>query len=175
MAAATALTIGSGGGDTSVYYAVLAALPRERYAPVAYVAADTDVSSQPTATAAGALAAGVPWYAIARSREVGGSYVGAVHKVAVAVSQCLTILRRTTPDVLLVNGPGTAFPVAAAALLLRFAGICDTHIVYVESIARVTSLSLTGKLLYPVADAFYVQWPALAAAYPRAVYIGIQK
>ena len=41
-----------------------------------------------------------------------------------------------------------------------------------ESIARVKSLSLSGKLLYPIADKFMVQWPDLLAKYPRARYIG---
>ena len=41
-----------------------------------------------------------------------------------------------------------------------------------ESIARVKSLSLSGKLLYPIADKFMVQWPDLLSKYPRAKYVG---
>ena len=41
-----------------------------------------------------------------------------------------------------------------------------------ESVARVKSLSLSGKLLYPIADKFMVQWPDLLAKYPRARYVG---
>lgn len=50
----------------------------------------------------------------------------------------------------------------------------DTRIVYVESIARVTSLSLSGLILYHcrAASAFYVQWPRLQARYPRSLYQG---
>ena len=49
-----------------------------------------------------------------------------------------------------------------------------TRVVYVESIARVATLSLTGKILYKarLADGFFVQWPKLTAAYPRAEYAG---
>ena len=45
---------------------------------------------------------------------------------------------------------------------------------YVESIARVRSLSLTGKLLYVfrLADEFLVQWPQLAEIFPRTKFIG---
>ena len=46
-------------------------------------------------------------------------------------------------------------------------------VAFVESFARVQRLSLTGRLLYPVADVFLVQWPALAKQYPRARYAGI--
>jgi len=37
-----------------------------------------------------------------------------------------------------------------------------TRIIYVESFARVKSLSLSGKLLRPFVDKFVVQWPEAA-------------
>eukprot|EP01031_Cornospumella_fuschlensis_P032110 gene32109-38831_t len=45
-------------------------------------------------------------------------------------------------------------------------------ILYVESFCRVQHLSLTGKLLYPIADRFIVQWEDLAEKYSRAEYLG---
>ena len=48
------------------------------------------------------------------------------------------------PDLLLLNGPGTCIPIAAAAALLRLAGVCRGRVAYVESIARVYRLSLSG-------------------------------
>lgn len=47
-----------------------------------------------------------------------------------------------------------------------------TDIVYVESVCRVTSMSMSGRLLYPFADLFYVQWPQLLQNYPKAKYLG---
>ena len=49
-----------------------------------------------------------------------------------------------------------------------------TQIVYVESIARVESLSLSGKILYHsrIADAFFVQWPHLQQRFPRSICRG---
>lgn len=46
--------------------------------------------------------------------------------------------------------------------------------IYVESIARVQKLSLTGAILYKarLADAFFVQWEELARSLPRALYLG---
>jgi len=46
-------------------------------------------------------------------------------------------------------------------------------IVFVESFCRVKSLSLSGRLLYPIADAFIVQWPQLTQRYPKAKYLGV--
>lgn len=58
--------------------------------------------------------------------------------------------------------------------LRRLAGAAQTRIVYVESIARVRSLSLTGLILYHcrATSAFFVQWPALQQQYPRSTYEG---
>ena len=96
------------------------------------------------------------------------------------------------PDVVLCNGPGTCIPLCAAAFVLRVISpalqlVCPPWwpfrknvvvpmpaIVYVESIARVASLSLSGKLLYHLrmADAVYVQWEGLQRKYPRTIYAG---
>lgn len=56
----------------------------------------------------------------------------------------------------------------------RLLGLMDARIVYVESIARVRKLSLSGHILYHgrVADLVFVQWPELQARYPRSVHAG---
>jgi hypothetical protein len=45
-------------------------------------------------------------------------------------------------------------------------------VAFTESIARVDHLSLSGKLLYPIADRFMVQWEPLAKRYKRSRYVG---
>ncbi|KAG0237429.1 UDP-N-acetylglucosamine transferase subunit [Actinomortierella wolfii] len=79
-------------------------------------------------------------------------------------------------SVLLMNGPGTCLALALAVILARMIGIPDNEtpdLFFIESFARVKTLSLAGKLLYPLVDHFLVQWPTLAERYPRAQYIGI--
>ena len=46
------------------------------------------------------------------------------------------------------------------------------RIVFVESLCRVRSLSLTGRLLQHLADRALVQWPELAVQHPATQYIG---
>ena len=65
-------------------------------------------------------------------------------------------------------GAGTCLPVCLAALFWRAVGLVDSRIIFVESFCRVQSLSLTGKILYPIADRFVVQWPDLTQRYCRA-------
>jgi len=109
---------------------------------------------------------------IPRSRQVRQSYISSVMTTVYATMLTLPVILRHKPNLLIVNGPGTCIPVCFWCFLLTTFFVCDVRIVYIESICRVTSLSLTGKLLYFVADCFLVQWPELAKLYPRAQYIG---
>ena len=57
------------------------------------------------------------------------------------------------PDVILSTGGGLAVPFF---VLGRLIGV---RLVYVESFTRVQRPALTGRLVYPLAQAFFVQWP----------------
>ncbi|XP_051868978.1 UDP-N-acetylglucosamine transferase subunit ALG14 homolog isoform X2 [Pristis pectinata] len=72
----------------------------------------------------------------------------------------------------LCNGPGTCVPPCISALLLRILGMKKVLIIYIESICRVETLSLSGKILYSLSDYFFVQWPTLKKKYPKAVFLG---
>ena len=58
-------------------------------------------------------------------------------------------------------------------MLCRLLGY-SCKIVYVESIARVSKLSMSGVILYHtgLADAIFVQWPELQQKYPHSIYAG---
>ena len=71
------------------------------------------------------------------------------------------------PDVIITNGPATAVMVLLAAMFLKFMGVAPVDkmkTIYVESWARVKTLSLSGKVLLRmgICDRFLVQWEALA-------------
>lgn len=76
-------------------------------------------------------------------------------------------------DILLTNGPGTAIPLAYTMFIMKLFGSCKTRIIYVESLARVYDLSLTGKLILPISDRVIVQWKALSMKYNRCEYYGM--
>jgi beta-1,4-N-acetylglucosaminyltransferase len=65
-------------------------------------------------------------------------------------------IRRLDPDVILSTGAGVAVPFFLVGKLLH------RRLVYVESFTRTQSLSLSGRLVYPLADEFFVQWPQAA-------------
>lgn len=66
------------------------------------------------------------------------------------------LVRARRPDVILSTGAALAIPFF---LVGRLHG-CRT--VYVESLTRTRGLSLSGKVVYPLASAFFVQWPGAA-------------
>lgn len=170
------LAVFGSGGHTAEMISLLRALPASRFAPRSYILADTDGTSLSRATAAGISIAAPCVFIIPRAREVGGSWAGAVVGVLRGCAAAVRALRSAQPALLLVNGPGTCLPVVLAAHLMRVVGALrsDAQILFVESVCRVETLSLTGRILYVLrlADGFLVQWPALAARYPRAKCVG---
>ncbi|CAE7252013.1 ALG14 [Symbiodinium natans] len=113
------------------------------------------------------------FHTIPRSREVGQSWASSLPSTCRAFIACLSLVWKLCPQVLIVNGPGTCVPVVAAALLFELVAFRNLSLVFVESVCRVKSLSMTGKLLYLVSDSFVVHWPELAARYPKAQYLGV--
>ncbi len=75
-------------------------------------------------------------------------------------------LRTERPDAILSTGAGLAVPFF---LIGKALGI---RLVYVESVTRSETLSLSGRLVYPLARRFFVQWPTVASKRRRAEYEG---
>ena len=169
---------------------LLQRLDRTQYGPMLYVIADTDkTSAQKIETfernvASPGAAEGATsrlefsssmahrLLIVPRSREVGQSYVTSALTTLVALFHSVAHVFRTMPSLVLCNGPGTCVPICAAALLVRLLGIKYITLVYVESVCRVETISLSGKIMIRLADHFLVQWPQLAQRYPKARYIG---
>jgi UDP-N-acetylglucosamine:LPS N-acetylglucosamine transferase len=78
----------------------------------------------------------------------------------------LRLLGREKPDLVLSTGAGVSVPFIYAG---RLKGI---PCLYLESLARVRTLSLSARLVYPFANALLVQWPELAEKYRKAQYRG---
>ena len=76
------------------------------------------------------------------------------------------LLRRQRPDMILTTGSGVAAPFV---WLARLRGIPT---VFVESITRITEISLTARISKPFATKLLVQWPELVEKYPGAEYHG---
>ena len=98
---------------------------------------------------------------IDRAREVGQSYLTSVATTVRSFMTTATLVLRCRPGMVVVNGPGTCLPIVVWARVL----VPGCRVYYVESIARVDHLSLTGKVLLKlglVNGGFFVQWKELA-------------
>lgn len=77
------------------------------------------------------------------------------------------ILRKERPDVILSTGAGPAVPFAIVGRLLF-----GTRVVFVETITRIHKPSMTGRIMYRLAHAFFYQWEALRPFFPKAKHGG---
>jgi beta-1,4-N-acetylglucosaminyltransferase len=77
-----------------------------------------------------------------------------------------SVVRRTRPKVILTTGAGVAVPFTWIGRLF------GARVVYVESLTRIESPSLSCRLIRPIADRVYVQWPELVSAVSGARYAG---
>ena len=113
-------------------------------------------------------------HTVPRARRVGQSWLSTPWDCLRCLGGCVHVfVRGGVPDVVLCNGPGSAVLFVAVVLAGRFLGLAATRTVFVESFARTRSLSLSGRILYPLVNRFFVQWPAVRDKYPRAEYRGI--
>ncbi|KIJ61318.1 glycosyltransferase family 1 protein [Hydnomerulius pinastri MD-312] len=89
------------------------------------------------------------------------SLLACIYLVTVAPMLEKGAFRRPFVDLLILNGPGTCVTLCAAIMLNKLIGLPSPRMIYVESFARVKSLSLSGRILRHLVDRFVVQWPDL--------------
>lgn len=70
------------------------------------------------------------------------------------------------PKVIITTGTHTAGPMCYLGKLF------GSKIIYIETYANQNKKTATGRLIYPIADLFIVQWEEMLKLYPKAVYGG---
>lgn len=123
----------------------------------------------------------VSYYKFIKAREVNAGLfksIGSILKTL--ITSFIHVLKIklsmvNKPHLVLLNGPGTCCIISLWFKLLDIPMLfTSSNIIYIESLARINSLSLTGKILYWLADLFVVQWEDLKKTVaPRAQYFGI--
>ncbi|TFK75365.1 oligosaccharide biosynthesis protein Alg14 like protein [Pluteus cervinus] len=172
-----AIFLGSG-GHTSEALSLLQALDFERYSKRIYIASQGDSLSISKAVELENLkttpgkCGGYSVITIPRARHVHQPLLTTPPTALVSLFSafyhltCSPFLNggfnsRPFADALILNGPGTCFVLCAIIYLNKFIGLPAPELIYIESFARVRSLSLSGKLLRPLVDRFIVQWPQI--------------
>lgn len=70
------------------------------------------------------------------------------------------------PDYIITTGAHTAGPMSCIGKIF------GSRVIYIETFANMSTKTITGKLLYPIADKFIVQWESMKELYPEAEYGG---
>jgi beta-1,4-N-acetylglucosaminyltransferase len=81
--------------------------------------------------------------------------------------EAFRILLREKPDCIVSTG---AWPAIPFAIVGRILGIPN---IYIETMARVTLPSLTGRFMYYLANRFFYPWHQLAHFFPKGEYCGL--
>ena len=67
------------------------------------------------------------------------------------------------PDYIITTGAHTAGPMCCIGKIF------GSRVIYIETFANINSKTVTGRLLYHIADKFIVQWPTMKKIYPKAI------
>ena len=78
----------------------------------------------------------------------------------------LIIFLRYKPDVIVSTGSHTTVPMCYIAHIFK------KRVIYIETFANIHTKSVAGKIVYPIADYFIVQWKDMLKLYPSAIYGG---
>ena len=78
----------------------------------------------------------------------------------------LLVFIKEQPSIVISTGALAAIPTCLLAKVLR------KKLIYIESFANIFTPTETGKLMYKIADQFYVQWPQMKDIYPDSIYVG---
>lgn len=76
------------------------------------------------------------------------------------------VLKRERPDLIISSGAAVAVP------FFYLGNLMGAKNVFVEVFDRIDKPTMTGKMIYPVADLFIVQWEEQKKVYPKAIDLG---
>ncbi len=94
--------------------------------------------------------------------------IGLIPSMIINIFLSFKILLKIRPDIIISTGAEIVVPLCYIAKL--FFGI---KILFIETFARIITPSWTGRMIYPIADVFLVQWKEIQRLYgARAKYVG---
>lgn len=85
-----------------------------------------------------------------------------IHFISMFLEQ-MKIFVKEKPDIIITTGAGLVIPTCLIAKILK------KKIIYIESFARVSTPSKTGKFIYKICDLFIIQREDLKQFYPKAI------
>lgn len=78
----------------------------------------------------------------------------------------IKVLRNEKPDLIISSGAAVAVP------FFYIGKMMGAKTIYIEVFDRYDKSTVTGKLVYPIADKFIVEWEEMKKVYPKAINLG---
>ena len=75
------------------------------------------------------------------------------------------LFMRIRPEVIVTTGTHTAIPMCYIGKLFK------RKVIYIETMASINKKTITGRIIYPIANLFVVQWKNMLKLYPKAIYV----
>lgn len=89
-----------------------------------------------------------------------------IFKFSYNIIKSFVLYIKIRPEVIITTGTHTAVPICYIGRLL------GSKIIFIETFANSKTKTLSGKLIYPIANTFVVQWESMLELYPKAIYAG---
>jgi len=82
------------------------------------------------------------------------------------IFQSLKVFLKENPDVVISTGAGVSIAIC------WWAKIFSRKVIFIEDWCVIEKPSYSGRLVYPIADLFIIQWEQLKKYYPKAKFNG---
>ena len=92
--------------------------------------------------------------------------VSYLFKFGFNIIKSLALFIKLRPEVIVTTGTHTAVP------MCYWAKLFGKKVIFIETFANSDTKTVAGKLVYPIADVFIVQWESMLELYPNAIYGG---
>lgn len=89
-----------------------------------------------------------------------------VKALIINTARAFRILKNEKPDLIISTGAAVAVP------FFWVGKIFGAKTIYIEVFDRIDAPTISGKLCYPVADKFIVEWDEMTKVYPKAINLG---
>lgn len=102
------------------------------------------------------------YFPITRKNSLYEYLKGNIYSLLLSIKYFISI----RPDIIISTGAGIS------VYMCYLAKACNKKIIFIETYAAIKGKSGAGKLIYPIADRFYIQWESMKKFYPKAIYKG---
>ncbi len=78
----------------------------------------------------------------------------------------MQLIKQEKPDLIISTGAAVAVP------FFYIGKMMGAKTVYIEVFDRIDKSTMTGRIVYPIADRFIVEWEEMKKVYPKAINLG---